>query len=1052
MARGPTPQISREVMPEVGPSTGVQARVARADIDFPSLPAEAFGAASAQGLQNLGAGAMRLANFMSQVAVDDQFNKFEQNANILLHGDPSKKVQGPDGREMADTGYLGLQGRAALDKRQEVQETLKKMAEEAGVGLVTPEQRFAYRRATQSYLNNADARIGVHARNEERGWAETVQVATMKTQLERIGAAPHDEQGFLQARDDLRAASIKRLQIKFGANPGPELVNDAIATADREAAKTRIMSIGATEPNRALAMAEANKKELGSDYDNVYLTLRPRADDQLGKDYVRRQFAQGEPVPAGSDAKALLRHFEGFRPDTYWDVNHHRTGYGSDTITKSDGTVVEVKQGMTVTKEDAERDLERRAAISMGQVKRAAGDAWDKLDNNTRAALASIAYNYGSVPDRLAGAIKTGEKEKIAEAVRGLQGDNGGVNRGRRNKEADFILGRAGTSYPTAPSEVGLIQKIKDDPVFNGREAARDTAIAYTTQQISKFNADRAAQIKSLNDTFETAQTVIQLAPNAYKDGTFMQIAEGYRQAGDMSNYAVAVFMAQNEANIKILATSPKSAQDKIIAAMMTGKAKALADSRIAATGQEAVEAGKVAHAEFSAIKEAITGQSAIPVETMTEKIKAAVNLAAKSNDPLLATQIVDFVSAAKTGSWVQGVGPVQQQALIAELRNRVMQGQQDNGMLHQLKFLNDMVDRQTKEYKDDPLATGARLQNIALQPIPWDGPADKIADAFSRRGMAANQVSASRDGLFVPLVTNEEMAQLKNRLKAANPQRQEEIFRGLSGMPDEKKNDFAAALAGKNSTGDFLTNSYAASLSLFSSKAPEDQAAASKILRGAEIRKSEGTKSPATEGIAWNTALQDALGNVFRDSGRGTPAVVKDAIASVYVHDMFMQGKTGDAAPDPDVLGNAIKQVVGATLERGGQRFFPPVRGMTSYDVDKTLSQLQDGDLQGLRTTEGKPVTADAIRRSTTQFSSIQDGVYVVRVPDGRNGIPSEILDYSRPDEFGRPTAFRLDMRPLVERAQRFGTIPMNIEENNTPTGMRRDVGRRFAPMPEPR
>ena len=56
----------------------------------------------------------------------------------------------------------------------------------------------------------------------------------------------------------------------------------------------------------------------------------------------------------------MIKQHEGFKSNTYWDVNAHRLGYGSDTITNLDGSVRRVKNGDTVTREQAELDLRRR--------------------------------------------------------------------------------------------------------------------------------------------------------------------------------------------------------------------------------------------------------------------------------------------------------------------------------------------------------------------------------------------------------------------------------------------------------------------------------------------------------------------------------------------------------------------------------------------------------------------------------------------------------------------------------------------------------------------
>jgi len=146
---------------------------------------------------------------------------------------------------------------------------------------------------------------------------------------------------------------------------------------------------------------------------------------------------QSQPVRSAFD---LVRNLEGYRENSYYDVNAYRTGYGSDTVTKEDGTVVKVSKGTTVTRAEAERDLARRLADFNAAAERKVSTAiWSNLDEPTRAALTSIAYNYGSIPDRLMEAIQSTDNELIAAAVETLAGDNSGVNRDRRMQEAEVI-------------------------------------------------------------------------------------------------------------------------------------------------------------------------------------------------------------------------------------------------------------------------------------------------------------------------------------------------------------------------------------------------------------------------------------------------------------------------------------------------------------------------------------------------------------------------------------------------------------------------------------
>ncbi|GAA0614863.1 lysozyme [Paenochrobactrum glaciei] len=144
----------------------------------------------------------------------------------------------------------------------------------------------------------------------------------------------------------------------------------------------------------------------------------------------------------GGDAMSLLRKFEGFRETTYWDVNAHRVGYGSDTITTADGRVIRVEKGMKVNRSDAERDLARRTKeFEKAASSKIGAENWNNLPPNVQAALVSVAYNYGSLPGNVVDAARSGDIARIAASVEFRGNDNGGVNRKRRAEEASIIRG-----------------------------------------------------------------------------------------------------------------------------------------------------------------------------------------------------------------------------------------------------------------------------------------------------------------------------------------------------------------------------------------------------------------------------------------------------------------------------------------------------------------------------------------------------------------------------------------------------------------------------------
>lgn len=172
------------------------------------------------------------------------------------------------------------------------------------------------------------------------------------------------------------------------------------------------------------------------------------------------QFTTGDYKTSYSDdiatqAAAILRREEGMVLTPMWDVNNWRIGHGSSTITKPDGTVVTlsnnkaVKPNITITPEDAERDLKRRLnAEFIPSTKRILGPIADKFNNGTLAALTSVCYNYGTIPNSVVQAARTGDIKQLAEAVAAL-GIKSPIHKGRRNREASWILGSVGETSST---------------------------------------------------------------------------------------------------------------------------------------------------------------------------------------------------------------------------------------------------------------------------------------------------------------------------------------------------------------------------------------------------------------------------------------------------------------------------------------------------------------------------------------------------------------------------------------------------------------------------
>ena len=150
-----------------------------------------------------------------------------------------------------------------------------------------------------------------------------------------------------------------------------------------------------------------------------------------------------------TQAYNLIVKYEGFTATAKWDVNNWRIGYGSSTITLSDGSIYRLsndksdKPTITITHENGDRDLRRRIATEfIPSVKKSLGSgAYDAWEPGTIAALTSICYNYGSLPKSIIDAAKTKTTSTLIDAVRALGTDNAGINKTRRNNEAAYIEG-----------------------------------------------------------------------------------------------------------------------------------------------------------------------------------------------------------------------------------------------------------------------------------------------------------------------------------------------------------------------------------------------------------------------------------------------------------------------------------------------------------------------------------------------------------------------------------------------------------------------------------
>jgi len=237
---------------------------------------------------------------------------------------------------------------------------------------------------------------------------------------------------------------------------------------------------------------------------------------KLPKEISTKINALGSATDGVTASAALLRQFEGFRATPYNDPKTdklgnqvgpdiYRVGFGSDTITLDDGSIQKVVLGMRVSVADANRDLLRRVEEFQNVVRGQIGtERFDSFTAAQQAALTSIAYNYGSLPDRIVGAVRDGSSEEIGAAIRGLQGPNGGVNDVRRVAEATIFETGIGIESSALRQEQDAA-RARSDADQAARQSAEDTTRALEEQMQVRLDLIALADQEVADAEFEAS-------------------------------------------------------------------------------------------------------------------------------------------------------------------------------------------------------------------------------------------------------------------------------------------------------------------------------------------------------------------------------------------------------------------------------------------------------------------------------------------------------------------------------------------------------------------
>lgn len=260
-----------------------------------------------------------------------------------------------------------------------------------------------------------------------------------------------------------------------------------------------------------------------------------------------------DQIKGFSDAfSKLIQDVEGFSSTPYNDPSAAQKrrgetdlaiGFGMHQLIDDAGKAQDIIDGMVVTQKEAVEQLAMQwDRIYYPAVLRSLGkETWDKLDDNMKAAIASITWNFGHVPESIKKAAETLDRETLSKAILALPGPEV-----RRAKEAATALGK---------TYVGVIQ---DEAEANRK--AKEATDAYILSVENKAKVDqleaslvnasayqRAYQVTILKEHLKAQEQELQQTPEL--EAAILRLAEAAGTEAQAKADATAASKAKAEAD-----------------------------------------------------------------------------------------------------------------------------------------------------------------------------------------------------------------------------------------------------------------------------------------------------------------------------------------------------------------------------------------------------------------------------------------------------------------------------------------------------------------------
>lgn len=285
-------------VPSVLPQTGVPD-----DYQHIQTSPDEFGALVGRGLQKFGQGSLAAGDFIGKVAADDAYNQFTSDVQKVLTGDPDNTVIGSDGQLTRDPGFLGLQGKDALNGSDGATKQIEALRQKYASSLVTPQQQLAFENDSRRFQTYKLAEIGQHYEQQAHAYAGLVESSSKANALDQIATATAsgDQEAVKQATAKLMSAELSTAHRVGGQNINDEAVYAAMNRARAASLERQVDTLAPTNPAAAAALLKNDPAAMllkGPRLDALSAKLQGHANTIQGDQWIREANGSAASTPS----------------------------------------------------------------------------------------------------------------------------------------------------------------------------------------------------------------------------------------------------------------------------------------------------------------------------------------------------------------------------------------------------------------------------------------------------------------------------------------------------------------------------------------------------------------------------------------------------------------------------------------------------------------------------------------------------------------------------------------------------------------------------------